>query len=310
MFWASRLVFPAIYGYNVKGLRDQFWKGWCFLRTKMLSRFFSFCIAALISCIPALPAAARELPVCAQVAGTYLQAERAEGGARLLSSYLNSFTTVTARPYTDTSRSKLYIFQTIVSTPYAGNAPFNPYFEEVTQIAPYTFTDRKGIEYVFDITEDGRVSQLCIDGVRWIPSAGLISPASINLTILLLQLLCLYSCVAVLITVLRFFQNRRRRWKSLPATRLNTALTLTQAAALIANAVLLIRAVPTLPYESLSPFFLLNGLFLLALPALSAGVLLTARKSELEPCQKIAYAVNVACALLLFALLALWQLYR
>lgn len=244
------------------------------------------------------------------MAGVYLQAERAEPGARLLSSYLNSFTTVTARPYTDFSRSKLYIFQTIVSTPYAGNAPYIPYFEEVTQTAPYVFTDRKGVQYVFEVNEAGKVSSLRIDGVEWVPSHGLTSAFAINTTVLVLQLLCLYIVVALFLTALYTRRHRRLCWRSLPATHLNTALTLCQAAALLTNAILLIRAVPALPYKSLRMFFVLNILYMLALPMLCAGVILSAKKSELLTHQKIAYAINIMCGFTLFALLLAWGLYH
>lgn len=269
---------------------------------------FLFTLLAFTIILPAH--AQEELPVCADVAGVYLQAERAEPGARLLSSYLNSFTTVTARIYTDYSRSKLYIFQTIVSTPYAGNAAFNPYFEEVTQTAPYVFEDRKGVEYVFDVSDAGKVTELRIEGERWVPSAGLTSSFAINTTILVLQLLCLYIIVALFLTALFAWKHRRMRWVSLRSTRLNTALTLTQAAALLANAILLIWAVPTLPYEHLRFFFLLNVFFMIALPALSACIVWGAKKSELDARQKICYALNISCALLLFTLMVLWQLYH
>ena len=270
---------------------------------------FLFLMLAFGNVLPAR-ALGEELPVCADVAGVYLQAERAEPGARLLSSYLNSFTTVTARPYTDYSRSKLYIFQTIVSTPYAGNAPFIPYFEEVTQTAPYVFTDRKGVQYVFEVTDAGKVSSLRIDDVEWVPSHGLTSSVAINMTVLLLQLFCLYIIVALFLTVLYTRRHHRLCWRSLPATHLNTALTLCQTAALLTNAILLIWAVPALPYERLRIFFVLNILYMLALPLLGAGVILCAKRSELLTHQKIAYAINVVCALTLFALLLAWGLYH
>ena len=270
---------------------------------------FLFLVLAFGNILPAC-AQGEELPVCAGVAGVYLQAERAEPGARLLSSYLNTFTTVTARPYTDSSRSKLYIFQTIVSTPYAGNAPFIPYFEEVTQIAPYVFTDRKGVEYIFEVNDAGKVSCLSIDGVLWVPSHGLTSSFAINMTVLLLQFLCLYIIVALFLTALFTRKHRRLCWRSLTATRLNTALTFCQTAALLTNAILLIWAVPALPYERLRIFFVLNILYMLALPSLCASVILCARRSELLTHQKIAYAINIVCGLTLFVLLIAWGLYR
>ena len=319
MFLRFCLVFPANFRYNkARLIREKhlnIGKGWGALRIKgriVRVAFLCFLLAFTTISLPfyVQGSAEEDLPVCADVVGVYLQAERAEPGARLLSSYLNSFTTVTARMYTAYSRSKLYIFQTIVSTPYAGNAAFNPYFEEVTQTAPYVFEDRKGIEYVFEVNDAGEVTELRIEGERWVPSSGLASAAGINGTILALQLLCLYSLVALFFTALFALRHRRAHWVSLAPTRLNTALTFTQAAALVVNAVLLIGAVPSLPYESLRGFFLLNVAFMITLPALSLGVILSAPKGELELRQKLCYALNVACALLLFALMVAWQLYH
>lgn len=279
-------------------------------------RFARFALTAFLFCVLLLhcvfPAHAQEedLPLCADVAGIYLQAERAQPGARLLSSYLHSFTTVTARPYTKYSRTKLYIFQTIVSTPYAGNAPFNPYFEEVTQLSPYVFIDRRGMTYEFDVNDAGKVTELRIEDVRWIPSGGMTSAFAINTTILLLQLLCLYLVISVSCTAYYIRVHRRTHWISLIATRLNTALTAVLSAAMLSNAMLLIRAVPTLDYAQLKPFFLLNIAYMIALPALSIAVAATMKKSELDRRQKICYIINIVWAILLFSILVLWQLYH
>lgn len=292
----------------------KYWKGWSSLKTNI--RFSRFTFAAFLCFILAFTgvfsaqAQEEELPICADVAGIYLQAERAEPGARLLSSYLHSFTTVTAKPYTKYSRAKLYVFQTIVSTPYAGNAPFNPYFEEVTQVSPYVFTDRRGMTYEFDVNDAGKVTELRIEGVRWVPSGGMTSAFAINTTILLLQLLCLYLVISVSCTAYYIRLHHRRHWISLIATRLNTALTAVLSAAMLSNAVLLIWAVPTLDYAQLKPFFLLNVAYMIVLPALSIGVAATMKKSELDRRQKICYIINIAWAIILFTLLVLWQLYH
>ena len=260
----------------------------------------------------ALPvhAVQEELPICAKTAGVYLQAERAQPGARLLSSYLHSFTTMTAKVYTEYSRNKLFIFQTIVPTPYAGNAPFNPYFEEVTQIEPYVFQDRRGRVFTFEMDENERPVELVVNGERWIPSGGMTSAFMINTTILLLQLLCLYLVINIFCTALYTYQHHQRRWIGLIATKLNTALTVVLSAAMFNNAILLIWGVPTLAYSQLNIFFLLNMLFMVLLPALCLAIALTAKKSELDTRQKACYTINIAWALILFVLMILWQLYH
>lgn len=294
-------------------------KGWMSLnhdlrsRCGMLFAQMKPCMCALLLCMlcggaPTL-ALETQLPVCADVAGEYLHADRAPQGARLLSSYLSVFSTVTARPYTELSRTKLYIYQTLISTPYAGRGAVTPYFEEVTQVEPYVFEDRNGTRYAFTLDSSGG-AQLSIDGERWVLKGGLITPAFINATIFILQWLCLYAIVALCAILYYALKNRRLRWKSLAATRANTALTVTLGATLLTNAILLIWGVPSLPYERLWPFFALNALYLIALAALCVLIACTARKSELDTRQKIAYSLNTVCALTLLALMLLWELYH
>ena len=274
----------------------------------MQKRWLALALLALLAL--SSTAGAEELPLCAPLAGEYITRDREEPGVRELASYLYANTILTAEPYTDYSRTRLTLYSTTITSPVIAQGSHVFYYETLEQVEPYVFLDDRGSTVTFFVDENGDPTGFNLDGVAYEPMFFWRQPAFINLTIFVIQGLCVLGPAMLLCVLVAWRVNRRRRWRSFAATRMNTALCGALALVGLNTFGLLAFAVPDYAYAQYAPLLWLNAALMVCLVALPVGMVVTWRRSELVARQKLCYAGSIAAAVVTLALMLAWQLYQ
>lgn len=274
----------------------------------MHKRFLAFLLLTILLILP--NAHAQELPLCADLAGDYIARDREPAGVRELASYLYASTILTAAPYTDYSRTRLTLYSTTITSPIIAQGEHLSYYQVIQQQSPYVFLDEWGNTVTFQVDPDGRCTGFDLEGEAYVPITPDRTAGFINATLWLLQALCFAGPAALALVALAWAMARRRNWRSFAVTHLNTALCACVSAAAINTFYLLAFAVPQQAYAQYQPLLWLNAALMASLAALPVSMALTWRRGELVLRQKLCYAGDIAVALTLLALMAVWQLYR
>lgn len=248
------------------------------------------------------------LPYTKGINYEFIAASVASSSCGELQGYLSMRDAIVLKEPNGISKKQLYVYYRINSLNYFGAEELIPIFEEVEQIAPYTYVDDSGEVYALVFEGDEPVKLITADN-EYIKCEWYQSLSVVNLSILYLYL---DAAIAVMLLPLLFFtwiSNRMKYYKPIGASKFILPYSICYILLTINNTVLLLHSYANEAYKIHQLHFMLNYVLTAALIACAVIILRLWKKSELYMKQKIGYILLLLASLVKIIYMAAWQLY-